>query len=104
MSRLSITTRSVQCIRLSPEGDDIGAYFHFSRQISFSENAVDKSEETKRDRIRRGCKRFPTFALSAFPFLRFIAFVHVHLFTVLLLAVPLARFLSEISTIRQRSI
>lgn len=54
MSRLSITTRSVQCVRLSPEGDDIGAYFHFPRQIFFSENAVDKREETRRNGIRRG--------------------------------------------------
>lgn len=45
MSRLSITVRSVQRVRLSPEGDNIGVYFHFPRQISFGQRRRQKRED-----------------------------------------------------------
>lgn len=79
MSRMSITARSMQCSTIA-EGGDIGAHFHFPRQISLR----GRERESRRDkRARRrdasaGVDAIFNHRFSAFPTLRFIAFVHVH--------------------------
>lgn len=70
MSRMSITTRSMQRSIIA-EGDDIDAYFYFP-----SKSATDKNEKGEKDKRCEGrCKRFPSSALYSvlffFTFYRF---------------------------------
>lgn len=66
---------SMQCVRLSSEGDDIGAYFHFPHQISLPRSVADKRE---REGVKRGRVQKTSDSRSfSWSFLHFIAFVHL---------------------------
>lgn len=87
-------------VRLSPEGDDIGAHFHFPRQISFSESAVDEKQKRRegmryageRGRFSTSLKRSHGISFSTFYRLCPCSLAHSSL---LLTVLPSPRFPSK---------